>query len=36
MQFNEPRGLACWNQILYVCDAGNGRVLRFKLTLDFD
>ena len=36
MQFNEPRGLAYWNQILYVCDAGNGRVLRFKLTLDFD
>jgi len=36
LQFNEPRGLAYWNQILYVCDAGNGRVLRFKLTLDFD
>ncbi len=35
-QFNEPRGLAYFNNILYVCDAGNGRVLRFKLTLDFD
>ncbi|NVK27652.1 MAG: hypothetical protein HWE14_06390 [Flavobacteriia bacterium] len=34
--FNEPRGLAYYNEILYVCDAGNGRVLRFKLTLDFD
>lgn len=35
-QFNEPRGMAYFNEILYVCDAGNGRVLRFKLTLDFD
>lgn len=35
-QFNEPRGLAYFNDILYVCDAGNGRVLRFKLTLDFE
>lgn len=35
-QFNEPRGLAYYNQILYVCDAGNGRILRFKLTLDID
>lgn len=35
-QFNEPRGLAYFKNILYVCDAGNGRVLRFKLTLDFD
>ncbi len=35
-QFNEPRGVAYWNKILYVCDAGNGRLLRFKLTLDFD
>lgn len=35
-QFNEPRGLAYYDEILYVCDAGNGRILRFKLTLDFD
>ncbi|MBI1315253.1 hypothetical protein GC167_00105 [bacterium] len=35
-QFNRPMGLAYWNQILYVCDSGNGRILRFKLTLDFD
>lgn len=35
-QFNEPRGVAYLDQILYVADAGNGRVLRFKLTLDFD
>ncbi len=35
-QFNEPRGVAYYNQILYVCDAGNHRVCRFKLTLDFD
>lgn len=36
LQFNEPRGIAYYNQILYVCDAGNHRVSRFKLTLDFD
>lgn len=35
-QFNEPRAVAFFNDILYVADAGNGRVLRFKLTLDFD
>ncbi len=35
-QFNRPMGLAYWNQILYVCDSGNGRILRFKMTLDFD
>ncbi|MCB0733652.1 MAG: hypothetical protein H6608_09635 [Flavobacteriales bacterium] len=34
--FNEPMGLAYKNKILYVADAGNGRVLRFKLTSDFD
>jgi hypothetical protein len=36
LQFNQPRGIAYYNQILYVCDAGNHRVSRFKLTLDFD
>lgn len=35
-QFNEPRGIAYFNYILYVCDAGNGRISRFKLTLDFE
>ena len=34
-QFNEPRGVAFYKNILYVCDAGNHRVSRFKLTLDF-
>lgn len=33
-QFNEPMAVAYSNKILYVADAGNGRVLRFKLTLD--
>jgi type II secretory pathway pseudopilin PulG len=33
-QFNEPTSVAYNNKILYVADAGNGRVLRFKLTLD--
>lgn len=35
-QFNEPRGVAYLNRIVYVADAGNGRVLRFKLTTDFE
>lgn len=33
-QFNEPMAVAYKDDILYVADAGNGRVLRFKLTLD--
>ncbi len=34
-QFNKPMAVAYLNQILYVADSGNGRVLRFKLTSDF-
>jgi len=33
-QFRNPTSVAYNNRILYVADAGNGRVLRFKLTLD--
>ncbi len=36
MQFNDPVAVAYYNQIVYVADAGNGRVMRYKLTLDFD
>ena len=35
-QFKNPRAVAYLNEILYVADSGNGRVLRFKLTSDFD
>ncbi|MGB0403365.1 MAG: hypothetical protein ACPGEG_04655 [Salibacteraceae bacterium] len=35
-QFNSPTGVTYLDQIVYVADAGNGRVLRFKLTTDFD
>lgn len=35
-QFNSPTGIAYYRQILYVADRGNQRVLRFKLTTDFD
>lgn len=35
-QFREPRGVAYLERIVYVADAGNGRVLRFKLTTDFN
>lgn len=36
MQFNDPVAVAYFNQIVYVADAGNGRIMRYKLTLDFD
>ncbi len=35
-QFREPTAVAYYDRILYVADAGNRRVLRFKLTTDFD
>jgi len=35
-QFREPKAIAYLNKILYVVDAGNHRVLRFKLTTDFE
>ncbi len=35
-EFNRPTAVAYINQVLFVADAGNGRVLRFKLTTDFD
>jgi len=35
-QFREPRGVAYLDRIVYVADAGNGRILRFKLTTDFE
>lgn len=33
-QFNNPSAVAYRNEILYVADTDNGRVLRFKLTTD--
>lgn len=35
-QFSEPSAVAYYDRIVYVADAGNRRVLRFKLTTDFD
>ena len=35
-QFREPRGVAYLDKIVYVADAGNGRILRFQLTTDFE
>jgi hypothetical protein len=35
-QFNTPRGIAYSNRIVYVADAGNGRIVRYKLTTDFE
>ncbi len=35
-QFRNPTALAYYGQTLYVCDAGNGRILRYKLSTEFD
>ncbi len=35
-EFNRPMAVAYIDKILFVADAGNGRILRFKLTTDFD
>jgi len=35
-QFREPRAVAYLDRIVYVADAGNGRILRFRLTTDFE
>lgn len=35
-QFRNPSAVAYLDEILYVCDRGNGRILRFKLTTDID
>lgn len=35
-EFDEPTGVAYYQQIVYVADRGNRRILRFKLTTDFD
>ena len=35
-EFNEPMGVAYQSRIVYVADAGNGRILRYRLTIDFD
>ncbi len=35
-QFNQPSGVAYYNKVVYVADKGNNRILRFKLTSDFE
>lgn len=35
-QFNNPRAVAYYQKIVYVADAGNGRILRFELTTDIN
>ncbi|MBL4710361.1 MAG: hypothetical protein JKY48_18175, partial [Flavobacteriales bacterium] len=35
-QFNNPSSVAYRNEIVYVADTDNGRVLRFKLTTDIE
>lgn len=35
-QFNNPSGVAYFDEILYVADTGNNRIARYKLTTDFE
>ena len=35
-QFDSPQGVAYFDRIVYVADTGNNRILRFKLTSDFE
>lgn len=35
-QFNQPSGVAYFNNVVYVADKGNNRISRFKLTSDFE
>lgn len=34
-QFSKPSAVAYKNRIVWICDTGNSRILRFKLTTDF-
>jgi hypothetical protein len=35
-QFNNPMGVAYFDEVLYVADTGNNRIARYKLTTDFE
>jgi len=35
-QFNNPMGVAYFDEIVYVADTGNNRIARYKLTTDFE
>lgn len=36
LQFDNPNGVAYYDQIVYVADSGNNRISRFKLNTDFE
>lgn len=36
LQFNHPSAVTYFDRIVYVADKGNGRILRFRITTDFD
>ncbi|MEX0844234.1 MAG: hypothetical protein WD022_03090 [Balneolaceae bacterium] len=35
-QFNNPNGVAYFNEVVYVADKGNNRIARYKLSTDFE
>ncbi len=36
LQFDNPQGVAYFDRVVYVADAGNNRISRFKLNTDFE
>lgn len=35
-QFNQPEGVAYFRRVVYVADTGNGRIMRYKLSIDLE
>lgn len=35
-QFNQPQGVAYFRRTVYVADTGNGRILRYRLSIDLE
>ncbi len=35
-QFNQPQGVAYFRRVVYVADTGNGRIMRYKLSIDLE
>ena len=33
---NAPRGISFFNKVLYIADAGNNRIVRYKLSTDLN
>ena len=36
LSFNDPQGVAYFDRTVYVADAGNNRIARYRLNTDFE